>query len=71
MALLMIAVVFALVLAIGAAVDAAAQLLPIAVPQPARLLVTITLEVLLMTYWLMPRLTRHLARWIYPDRAGR
>jgi antibiotic biosynthesis monooxygenase (ABM) superfamily enzyme len=34
-----------------------------------RLLLTITIEVLLMTYWLMPLLTRGLARWIYPKRA--
>ena len=66
MALLMIAVVFGLVLSIGAAVNAAAALLPVAVPAPLRLLLTITLEVLLMTYWLMPQLARRLARWIYP-----
>jgi len=41
-------------------------LLPVAVPYPLRLLLTITIEVLLMTYWLMPQLTRRLARWIYP-----
>jgi antibiotic biosynthesis monooxygenase (ABM) superfamily enzyme len=35
-------------------------------PQPVRLLVTIGIEVFLMTYVLMPRLTRWLARWIYP-----
>ncbi len=69
MALLMIAVVFGLVLSIGALVNALAAQLPFALPQPVRLLLTITLEVLLMTYWLMPRLTRHLARWIYPARA--
>lgn len=66
MALLMIAVVFGLVLSIGSAVNAVAARLPITVPYPLRLLVTITLEVLLMTYWLMPVLTRRLARWIYP-----
>jgi hypothetical protein len=38
------------------------------VPYPLRLLLTITIEVLLMTYWLMPQLTRRLARWIYPGR---
>lgn len=67
MALLMVAVVFTLVLTIGSLVNAAAALLPVAVPQPLRLLVTIALEVLLMTYWLMPLLTRRLARWIYPS----
>lgn len=68
MALLMIAVVFSLVLLIGSGVNAAAALLPLPVPYPLRLLLTITIEVLLMTYWLMPRLTRGLARWIYPKR---
>lgn len=67
MALLMIAVVFVLVLSIGTLVGRAAAVLPVPVPYPLRLLVTIVLEVLLMTYWLMPRLTRHLARWIYPS----
>ena len=62
MALVMIAVVYALVFSIGRGVALA---LP-AVPLPARLLVTITLEVFFMTYVLMPRLTRWLARWIYP-----
>lgn len=62
MSLLMIVVVFGLVVSIGQLVglvlgDAPAWL---------RLLVTITLEVFLMTYLLMPRLTRWLARWIYP-----
>jgi uncharacterized protein len=66
MALLMVVVVFGLVLSIGSLVNAAAALLPVALPYPVRLLVTITLEVLLMTYWLMPQLTRRLARWIYP-----
>jgi len=32
--------------------------------------VTITIEVLLMTYWLMPALTRRLARWIYPSQTS-
>jgi antibiotic biosynthesis monooxygenase (ABM) superfamily enzyme len=69
MALLMVVVVFSLVLSLGAAVNAAAGLLPVPVPDPVRLLLTISIEVLLMTYWLMPRLTRHLARWIYPASA--
>lgn len=62
MALVMIAVVFGLVFSIGRLVALA---LPGA-PLPVRLLTTITLEVFLMTYVLMPRLTRWLARWIYP-----
>ena len=69
MALLMIVVVFSLVLGIGSLVNAVAALLPWPLPAPLRLLLTITLEVLLMTYWLMPQLTRRLARWIYPAAA--
>jgi uncharacterized protein len=68
MAVVMIVVVFGLVLSIGALVNAAAAMLPMPVPYPIRLLFTITLEVLLMTYWLMPQITRRLARWIYPSR---
>ena len=69
MALIMIVVVYVLVLSIGAAVKA---LLGEA-PMPVRLLVTIAAEVFLLTYVLMPRLTRRLARWIYPrpDRPAR
>jgi uncharacterized protein len=42
------------------------------VPQPSRermvlLLITIALEVPLLTYVVMPRLTRRLAHWIYPN----
>ena len=68
MALLMIAVVFGLVLSLGAIVNGITGLLPVAVPGPVRLLLTITIEVLLMTYWLMPQLTRRRARWISPGR---
>jgi antibiotic biosynthesis monooxygenase (ABM) superfamily enzyme len=68
MALLMTAVVFALVLLIGSAVDALFARLPFAAPYPLRLLVTIAIEVGLMTWWLMPWLTRRLAPWIYPRR---
>lgn len=68
MALLMIVVVFSLVLIIGTGVNAATAWLPFEVPYPLRLLLTITIEVLLMTYWLMPQLTRRMARWIYPKR---
>lgn len=63
MALVMIAVVYGLVLSIGTLV---AMVLGDA-PMPLRLLVTITIEVFLMTYLIMPRLTRLLARWIYPS----
>ena len=64
MALVMIAVVYGLVLTIGTLV---AQLLG-AVPAPLRLLVTIVIEVFLMTYLLMPRLTRWFSKWIYPTK---
>ena len=62
MALVMITVVYGLVLSIGQLV----ALVLGAAPQPLRLLVTITIEVFLMTYVIMPRLPRLLARWIYP-----
>lgn len=62
MALVMIAVVYGLVFSIGSLV---AQVLA-AAPMPLRLLVTITIEVFFMTYVLMPRLTRLLAKFIYP-----
>jgi hypothetical protein len=68
MAMVMIAVVFGLVLGLGTLVNAAFGLLPFNTPYPLRLLVTITIEVLLMTYWLMPLITRRLAHWIYPAR---
>jgi antibiotic biosynthesis monooxygenase (ABM) superfamily enzyme len=64
MALVMVGVVYALVALIGGAV---AALLP-GLPAPLRLLLTIALEVALLTWWLMPRLTRWLAPWIYPRR---
>jgi hypothetical protein len=62
MALVMIAVVYGLVLSIGQLVGLALG----TAPPPVRLLVTIVIEVFLMTYLIMPRLTRSLARWIYP-----
>ena len=62
MALVMIVVVFALVFSIGALVAVVLATAPL----PLRLLVTITIEVFLMTYLVMPRLTRVLARWIDP-----
>jgi uncharacterized protein len=64
MALLMIAVVYLLVLSIGSLVGLVLSSAPFAV----RLLVTITIEVALMTWVIMPRLTRWLAGWIYPTR---
>jgi antibiotic biosynthesis monooxygenase (ABM) superfamily enzyme len=70
MGLVMVAVVFTLVLVIGSAVNAAFAALPFQTPYPMRLLVTISIEVVLMTYWLMPVLTRRLARWIYPSQTS-
>lgn len=66
MALVMIAVVFTLVLVIGTAVNAVFAGLPFNTPYPLRLLVTIAIEVALMTWWVMPWITRRLAPWIYP-----
>lgn len=62
MVVILTALVYGLVLSIGKLValvlaDAPAQL---------RLLVTIAIEVTLMTYVLMPLITRRLARFIYP-----
>lgn len=64
MAALLVLVVYVLVLAIG---QLFAWLLA-GWPYPLRLLLTIVVEVALMTFWLMPRLTRRLAPWIYPSR---
>lgn len=64
MALVMVLVVYALVLSLGQLV----ALVLAGAPSPLRLLVTIVIEVFLMTYVLMPRLTRWLARWIYPTK---
>ncbi|MCA9563274.1 MAG: antibiotic biosynthesis monooxygenase [Myxococcales bacterium] len=69
MAVLLTIVVFSLVVPLGALFD---FLLPF-LPKMARIFVSIASEIFLMTYVLMPYLTRHLTRWIYPDirlRAG-
>lgn len=63
MAILMVVVVYGLVALVGGAV---AALWPQG-PAWLRLLLTIAIEVALMTWWLMPLLTRRLARWIYPS----
>lgn len=63
MALVMIVVVYALVLSLGQLVGVVLT----GAPAPLRLLVTIGIEVFLMTYVLMPRITRWLATWIYPS----
>jgi antibiotic biosynthesis monooxygenase (ABM) superfamily enzyme len=61
MALVMIAVIFGLVLSIGQVVGMVAA----EVPSYIRLFVTISIEIFLMTYVLMPRITKLLAKWIY------
>jgi uncharacterized protein len=63
MAMLMIVVVYSLVMSLGQLVG----LVLASAPLPLRMLVTIVIEVFFMTYVLMPRLTRLLARWIYPS----
>lgn len=62
MALLLVGVVYVLVLSIGSIVGLVAG----ALPYPLRLLITISIEVALMTWVVMPPLTRRLARWLYP-----
>lgn len=64
MAIVLTVVVYGLVLSIGSGV----KLVLADVPASARLLITIVLEVALMTYVLMPWITRRLAGWIYPSR---
>ncbi len=63
MALLLTVVVYLLVLGIG---SAAAAAIGDAIPTFLRLLAVITVEVFLMTYFILPRLTRLLSKWIYP-----
>lgn len=62
MALVLIVVVFLLVLALNVALGPLIGHWPLAL----RLLVTVILQVLLMTYVIMPRVTRALAAWIFP-----
>lgn len=62
MAILMILVVYGLVVSIGQVVGTVLS----SAPPALRLLVTIVIEVAVMTWVVMPRLTRWLARWIYP-----
>jgi len=62
MAIVMIVVVYAFVLVLS-------PLVSLVMPGARfelRLFVAIAIEVMLMTYVVMPRLTRWLARWIYP-----
>ena len=61
MALVLIAVVFVLVLALNLALGPLIAGWPLAL----RLLLTVTIQVTLMTYVIMPRLTPVIARFIY------
>jgi antibiotic biosynthesis monooxygenase (ABM) superfamily enzyme len=63
MAVVLIAVVFSLVLFLNIALGPAISGWPLAL----RVLVTVTIQVLLMTYVVMPRLTPLIARFIYPS----
>ena len=62
MALVLVAVVFVLVLVLNIGLAPLIGHWPLAL----RLLVTVILQVLLMTYVIMPRVTRALAPWIFP-----
>ena len=62
MALVLIVVVFVLALLLNIALAPLLGDWPLAL----RLLITVLLQVTLMTYVIMPRLTRLLARWIFP-----
>jgi antibiotic biosynthesis monooxygenase (ABM) superfamily enzyme len=63
MALVLIVVVFMLVLILNIALTPLIGHWPLAL----RLLITVILQVTLMTYLIMPRVTRLLARWIFPS----
>jgi uncharacterized protein len=64
MALVMIVVVYGLVISIGQLVS---TLVGDVIPSYVRLFITILIEIFLMTFILMPRLTKLLAKWIYPS----
>jgi uncharacterized protein len=61
--LVTIAIVFGLVLSIGQIIGMIATEVPVYI----RLFVTISIVIPLMTYVIMPRITRVLAKWIYPS----
>jgi antibiotic biosynthesis monooxygenase (ABM) superfamily enzyme len=65
MALVLVAVVFVLVLVLNLALGPLMAGWPLAL----RLLVTVAIQVGLMTYVIMPRLTPRIARFIYPKTA--
>jgi len=63
MALVMILVVFTMILILSTAIGA----LTPGWPQPMRLLLTVCIQVTLMTYIVMPWLTPRIARFVYPS----
>lgn len=63
MALLLIGLVFCLVETLGFLVG----LLPLDLPAPLRLLIIVTAQVCLLTYVIMPPVTRRLAFWLFPN----
>lgn len=67
MALVLVVVVFTLVLALTLVLGPFTALWPM----PLRVLLTATIQVALMTYVIMPRLTPLLARFIYPATRAR
>jgi antibiotic biosynthesis monooxygenase (ABM) superfamily enzyme len=67
MALVLVAVVFALVLVLNLVLGP----LMVGWPLALRVLVTVTIQVGLMTYVIMPRLTPRIARFIYPKTVNR
>lgn len=62
MALVMIVVVFSMILILSTLI---AMMTP-SWPRPLRLLLTVIIQVCLMTYLVMPRLTPLIARFVYP-----
>ncbi|MEM9432417.1 MAG: antibiotic biosynthesis monooxygenase [Pseudomonadota bacterium] len=62
MAVVMIGVVFTMILILSTIISA----LTPSWPQPLRLFLTVTIQVCLMTYVVMPRLTPLIARFVYP-----
>lgn len=64
MALVMIVVVYGLVISIGQLVS---TLVGDIILSYVRLFITISIEIFLMTFILMPHLTKLLAKWIYPS----
>ncbi len=67
MALVLIAVVFCLVLIINLTLGP----MMVGWPLALRVLLTVTIQILLMTYVVMPKLTPLLARFIYPSSQSR